>query len=53
MKNDERRITSSDVARVAGVSRATVSAYLNNTRNISTKLQAKIKAAIEDRKSTV
>lgn len=48
MKNDERRITSSDVARVAGVSRATVSAYLNNTRNISTKLQAKIKAAIDE-----
>ena len=39
--------TSEDVARLAGVSRATVSAYINGTRYVSDKLIQKIDRAIE------
>lgn len=39
--------TSEDVARLAGVSRATVSAYINGTRFVSDKLKNKIDRAVE------
>lgn len=39
--------TSEDVAQLAGVSRATVSAYINGTRFVSDKLKEKIDRAIE------
>ena len=39
--------TSEDVARLAGVSRATVSAYINNTRYVSDKLKKQIDRAID------
>ncbi len=39
--------TSEDVARLAGVSRATVSAYINGTRYVSDKLIQRIDRAIE------
>lgn len=39
--------TSEDVARLAGVSRATVSAYINGTRYVSDKLSKRIQDAIE------
>jgi len=41
-----KRPTSKDVAKVAGVSRATVSAYINKTRYVSPKLEEKIQSAI-------
>lgn len=39
--------TSEDVAQLAGVSRATVSAYINGTRFVSDKLKKKIDRAVE------
>ncbi len=47
----DKRVTrpsSFDVARVAGVSRATVSAYINATRYVSPELSEKIEQAIKD-----
>jgi len=43
-----RRPTSQDVADLAGVSRATVSAYLNKTRYVSPELSQQIEAAIRE-----
>jgi len=43
-----KRATSQDVAEAAGVSRATVSAFLNGTRYVSPELSARIKAAIQE-----
>ena len=45
MKN---RPSSEDVALRAGVSRATVSAYLNRSRYVSPKLQRRIEQAIKE-----
>ncbi len=50
MKEDTRtkkRPSSVDVAKLAGVSRATVSAYINGTRYVSPKLSEKIERAIK------
>lgn len=44
----KKRPTSQDVAERAGVSRATVSAYLNRTRYVSPDLSEKIRIAIEE-----
>lgn len=43
-----KRPSSMDVARLAGVSRATVSAYINGTRYVSPELGEKIEQAIKD-----
>ncbi|MBN1532065.1 MAG: LacI family DNA-binding transcriptional regulator [Spirochaetes bacterium] len=43
---DEKRPSSVDVARAAGVSRATVSAYINGTRYVSPELSERIEEAI-------
>jgi LacI family transcriptional regulator len=43
-----KRITSVDVARIAGVSRATVSAVLNRTRPVSDELVQKVSAAMAE-----
>ena len=43
-----KRPSSKDVAELAGVSRATVSAYLNRTRYVSPELSEKIKQAIKE-----
>ncbi len=43
-----KRPSSQDVADLAGVSRATVSAYLNGTRYVSPELSAKIEKAIKE-----
>jgi DNA-binding LacI/PurR family transcriptional regulator len=43
-----KRAGSKDVARVAGVSRATVSAYINGTRYVSPELTARIERAIKE-----
>ena len=42
-----RRLTQQDIADQAGVSRATVSAVINNTRYVSPELRARILAAID------
>ena len=44
----KRRPTSQDVAELAGVSRATVSAFLNRNRYVSPELSQKIQEAIEE-----
>jgi LacI family kdg operon repressor len=44
----EKRASSQDVAERAGVSRATVSAYINKTRFVSDELGARIERAIRD-----
>jgi LacI family transcriptional regulator len=43
-----KRASSKDVAKLAGVSRATVSAYLNHTRYVSPELSEKIERAIQE-----
>ncbi|GAK56643.1 transcriptional regulator [Candidatus Vecturithrix granuli] len=43
-----KRPSSKDVAKLAGVSRATVSAYLNRTRYVSPELSEKIEQAIQE-----
>ena len=43
-----KRPSSKDVAKLAGVSRATVSAYLNQTRYVSPELSEKIEQAIKE-----
>ncbi len=43
-----KKASSKDVATLAGVSRATVSAYLNKTRYVSPELSEKIQKAIDD-----
>ena len=43
-----KRPTSKDVAKLAGVSRATVSAYINDTRYVSPELSNKIQNAINE-----
>jgi DNA-binding LacI/PurR family transcriptional regulator len=43
-----KRAGSQDVARAAGVSRATVSAYINGTRYVSPELTARIERAIKE-----
>jgi LacI family transcriptional regulator len=43
-----RRPTSKDVAELAGVSRATVSAYLNKTRYVSPELSERIQVAVDE-----
>ena len=43
-----KRPSSKDVAKLAGVSRATVSAYLNRTRYVSPELSEKIEKAIKE-----
>ncbi len=43
-----KRPSSKDVAKLAGVSRATVSAYLNRTRYVSPELSEKIEQAIKE-----
>ena len=51
LQNNERRKTrptSQDVANLAGVSRATVSAYINKTRYVSPELSGKIEEAIRE-----
>lgn len=45
--NTTTRSSSQDVADLAGVSRATVSAYLNKTRYVSPELSEKIQSAID------
>jgi DNA-binding LacI/PurR family transcriptional regulator len=45
---DRKRITSKDVARFAGVSRATVSAVINKTRPVSKKLTDRVEAAMRE-----
>jgi LacI family transcriptional regulator len=47
MERRVKRPSSVDVARVAGVSRATVSAYINGTRYVSPELSEKIEQAIK------
>ena len=47
MEKKLRRPSSVDVARVAGVSRATVSAYINRTRYVSPELSERIERAIK------
>ncbi len=47
-----KRPSSKDVAKLAGVSRATVSAYLNRTRYVSPELSEKIEKAIKELKYT-
>ncbi|MEI6158078.1 MAG: LacI family DNA-binding transcriptional regulator, partial [Atribacterota bacterium] len=44
----QKRPSSQDVARVAGVSRASVSAYLNGSRFVSAELQYRIERAIKE-----
>jgi LacI family transcriptional regulator len=44
----KKRPSSIDVAKLAGVSRATVSAYINQTRYVSPKLSQKIEHAIKE-----
>ena len=46
MPKNAKRTSSYDVARVAGVSRATVSAYLNGSRYVSPELSKKIDRAV-------
>lgn len=46
-KERKKLPTSEDVAQLAGVSRATVSAYINGRRYVSEKLKSKIDRAIE------
>jgi DNA-binding LacI/PurR family transcriptional regulator len=47
-KKVNKRPTSKNVAQLAGVSRATVSAYINKTRYVSPELSERIKNAIEN-----
>jgi LacI family transcriptional regulator len=47
-----KRPSSKDVAELAGVSRATVSAYLNRTRYVSPELSERIEQAIKELKYT-
>jgi LacI family transcriptional regulator len=46
VQKGKRRPTSQDVADLAGVSRATISAYLNRTRYVSPEVSRRIKEAI-------
>jgi len=46
-QNIVKQPTSEDVAKLAGVSRATVSAYINDTRYVSDKLKAQIDRAVD------
>lgn len=47
-RKQAKRPSSKDVAELAGVSRATVSAYLNRTRYVSPELSEKIEQAIKE-----
>ena len=47
MKNEKKTLSISDIARIAGVSVATVSHVINNTGRFSAKTAEKVNAVIE------
>ena len=47
MRMDKKRVSSSDVARAAGVSRATVSAIINNSRPVSDALAQHVRQVMQ------